>query len=103
MLLPAFAAFETAAGVFAAEFTVLAVEGAECVLALVPAGGALELAADDAVFFMGVDIKLDELTGCAFGAATLATVAGPADVGFDGERTSGAVVNTISTGVLGNA
>jgi len=103
LLLPAFAALEPAAGVFAAEFTVPAVEGAECVLALVPAGGALELAADVEVFFIGDGAALEVAVGCAFEAATLATVAGPADVGFAAERTSGAVVNTISTGALGNA
>jgi hypothetical protein len=97
LLLLDFAALETAAGVFEAELTVLAVEGVECALALVPACCGLELPPVVAIFFTGGD------AGCALAPAPLLTDAEVADVEFAAGRTSAAVDNTISTGALGNA
>ena len=82
-------AFETAAGDFAEEFTVLADAGLEC--ALVPAGSAFALPTAAAVFFAGDDGALD--------AAPLAG-AGAAEAAFATGRTSADVVRTISMGAL---
>jgi hypothetical protein len=102
-LLVDFAALDTAAGAFAAEFTVLAVAIAECVLTLVPAGCAFELLVVATVFFIGDAAVLDEETGCALAAVGFAVGAGVAVAEFGAGRTSAAVVNTMSTGALGNA
>jgi hypothetical protein len=103
LLLLDFAPLETAAGVFEAELTVLAVEGVECMLALVPAGCGLELLSVVAGFFIGEDAEFDGDAGCALAPAPLLTDAEVADVEFAAGRTSAAVDNTISTGALGNA
>jgi hypothetical protein len=101
LLLLDFAALETTAGVFEAEFTVLAEAG--CALAFVRVGCALELLSVVAGFFIGEDAEFDGDAGCALAPAPLLTDAEVADVEFAAGRTSAAVDNTISTGALGIA
>lgn len=96
--LPDFDALGLAVGVFEAEFTVLAVELAECALALAPAGCALELLAVVAGFFAGGDAEFVADAGCAFAPAELALDADVAEAAFAAGRTSAVVDNTISTG-----
>lgn len=98
LLLPDLDALGLAVGVFEAEFTVLAVELAECALALAPAGCALELLAVVAGFFAGGDAEFVADAGCAFAPPELALDADVAEAAFAAGRTSAVVDNTISTG-----
>jgi len=96
--LPDFGALGLVADVFEAEFTVLAVELAECALPLAPAGCAPEPLAAVEVFFTGEDAEFDGDAGCAFAPTGLAMDADVAGAEFADGRTSAIVDNTISTG-----
>lgn len=98
--LPDFDALGPAAEVFEAEFTVLAVELAECALALALAGCATELPGVVAGFFTGEDAEFDVGAGCVLAPAGLAMDADFAEAAFVAGRTSAAVDNTISAGAL---
>jgi hypothetical protein len=96
--LPDFDALVFAADVFEAEFTVLAVEFVECVVAVGLDGCALELLIVVAGFFTGEESEFDAGTGCAFAATGVAMDGGIRDAAFVAGRTSAVVDNTISTG-----
>jgi hypothetical protein len=92
-----FAALETGAGAFEAEFIVLAEEVEERVFALIPAGCAVEPPAAATVFFAGQEDKFDGDAGSALAPAPFATDDGVADVELAADRVSVDVDNTIST------
>jgi len=96
--LPDFEALGPAADVFEAEFTVLAVEPAECGLTLAPVGCVLEPLVVVADFFTGESAEIDGDGGCALTAAGLAMATVVADAAFAAGRTSAVVDNTTSTG-----
>jgi hypothetical protein len=98
LLLLDFVALVLAADVFEAEFTVLAVELAECALAFALDGCVLAPLAVVDVFFTAGVAEFDGDAGCAFAALELAADADVAGAALAAGRTSATVDNTISTG-----